>query len=545
MSYIKLNNVLGWCCFAAALLVYFLTLERSVSNWDSGEFIAAAYKLQVVHQPGAPLYLMLAKIFSLFAGSNREHVAFWMNISSATVSAASIMFLFWTITALAYKVISPRGTDLTTSNLITILGSGLTGAFAFTFSDSFWFSAVESEVYALSSLCTAVVFWALLKWDRRADEPGSDRWLVFLAYLMGLSIGVHLLNLLTIPAIALFYYLRRSPQINFKGILLSTLAGAGILIFIQYGIIQYTVKYAAYADLLFVNTIGLPFGSGIVVFSFLVIVCLTAGIAYTINAKKSQLYLAVLSFLLFMMLGGGLMGFICAGLVIAALEYGFRIREKRYVLNLALISTVFILFGFGSFAMIVIRADANPTLNNYHASDAFSLSGYVNREQYVKPPLFYGPYFDSKPVDVTTGEMIYRKGKDRYEAVGPEVKRVYDRNTLLPRLHSDDPNHAARYKAWLGLSESESPTFLDNLKFMFSHQISFMYLRYFAWNFIGRQNDVQGDGDHISGNWLSGIKPLDNVVLGGQYALPSGQLANKAFNKLSDIVLAHQQSGSV
>ena len=531
MEYNKINNLLGWLSFVIALTVYTLTLEPTTSFWDSGEFIASAYKLQVVHQPGAPIFLMLGKVFSLIAGSDSSRVAFWINMCSALASAATILFLFWTITALAKKVIGEKDKEPSKWSLISIMGSGLVGALAYTFSDSFWFSAVEAEVYALSSLCTAVVFWAILKWDQHADEPDSDRWLIFIAYVMGLSIGVHLLNLLAIPAIALVYYFRRAKEPTSSGTLLALMAGMFILAFIQYGIVQYTIKFAAYSDLFFVNTLGLGFGSGVAFFGLLIIVCLSSGILYSIHANKLNLMLSVGSFVLLMFLGGGISGLVVAAILLAGLEYILKIREKRRLLNMALISIVFIIFGYGSFAMIVIRAKADPTLNNSDASNAFSLLSYVNREQYGDRPLLYGQYFDSKPVDSKDGEIIYRKGKDKYENAGQKYERVYDRNTILPRMYSDDPQHVGFYRDWMGMAEDESPTFINNLGFLISYQTSFMYTRYFAWNFIGRQNDKQGHGDYTDGNWLSGIKFIDNMLLGGQFELPKSQLENKAYNR--------------
>jgi len=531
MNYNKINNLLGWFSFLTALIVYTLTLEPSASFWDSGEFIASAHKLQVVHQPGAPLFLMLGKVFSLLAGNDNSQVAFWINMCSAVASAATILFLFWTITALAKKVLWKNGENLSNWELITIMGSGLVGALAYTFSDSFWFSAVEAEVYALSSLCTATVFWAILKWDQHADEPYSDRWLIFIAYVMGLSIGVHLLNLLAIPAIALVYYFRRSKTRTSAGTLLALLVGVIILAFIQYGIVQYTIKYAAYSDLLFVNTLGLGFGTGVSFFIFLLIVSLVSGILYTINGSKTYLLIAVTAFVALMTIGGGISGLIVAAIILASLEYILNIREKRRVLNLALISIVFIIFGYGSFAMIVIRAKADPTLNNSDPENAFSLLSYVNREQYGDRPLLYGQFFDSKPIDNKQGDIIYRKGKEKYENAGQKFERVYDRNTLLPRMYSDDPQHVGFYRDWMGLKEDQSPTFLNNLGFLISYQTSFMYTRYFAWNFIGRQNDEQGHGDFIHGNWLSGISFFDNMLLGGQNDLPKSQLTNNAYNK--------------
>lgn len=531
MNYNRTNNLLGWLSFLTALAVYTMTLEPTSSFWDSGEFIASAYKLQVVHQPGAPLFLMISKVISLLSGGDTSKVAYWINMGSALASAATILFLFWTITALARKILAKPNTEVTRAEMITIMGSGLVGALAYTFSDSFWFSAVEAEVYALSSLCTAIVFWAILKWDYHADEPGADRWLVFIAYIMGLSIGVHLLNLLAIPAIALVYYFRRSEKTTTSGTLWALFAGIIILAFIQYGIVQYTIKFAAYADLFFVNTLGMGFGTGVGLFILLIIISLTTGILYSIKGEKSFLIASVASFVGLMTIGGGIMGLIVAGVILAGLEYFLKIREKRRVLNLALISIVFIIFGYGSFAMIVIRAKADPTLNNSDPDNAFSLLGYVNREQYGDRPLAYGQYFDSKPVDSKQGDIIYRKGADKYESAGQRYERIYDRNTIMPRMYSDDPNHVDVYRQWMKLGSTGSPTFLDNVGFLFSYQTGFMYARYFAWNFIGRQNDEQGHGNYTDGNWLSGIKFIDNLLLGGQYDLPKSQLENKGYNR--------------
>ena len=534
MNYQKINNILGWSAFLVAAIVYTLTLEPTASFWDCGEFISAAFKLQVVHQPGAPLFLMIGRIFSLLAGDDLSRVAYWVNMSSALASAATILFLFWTITALTKKIfLRSNGSNekLTPTQLIIIMGSGMVGALAYTFSDSFWFSAVEAEVYALSSLCTAIVFWAILKWDAHADEPHADKWLVFIAYVMGLSIGVHLLNLLAIPAIALVYYFRRAKIRTSGGTILALFTGIAILGFIQYGIVQYLIKFAAYADLFFVNSLGLGFGSGVTFFGILLVLTLTFGILYTINSKRSYLIIAVASFVALMTLGGGILGMLVAAILLAALEYLVKIREKRRILNLALISVVFIILGYGSYAMIVIRAKADPTLNNSDPDNAFALLSYVNREQYGDRPLLNGQYFDSKPIDSKQGDIIYRKGKDKYVQAGRKYERIYDRNTFMPRMYSDDAQHVGYYRDWMGLTETQSPTFIDNIGFLISYQTSFMYTRYFAWNFIGRQNDEQGHGDFTQGNWLTGIKFIDNMLLGGQYALPQSQLDNKAYNR--------------
>lgn len=489
MNYNKINNLFGWLCFIIATATYTMTAEPTASFWDCGEFIAAAYKLQIVHQPGAPLFLILQKIFSLLAGTDVTRVAYWMNIGSAVSSGATILFLFWTITALARKTLWKSGEELKPATLVTIIGSGLVGALAYTFSDTFWFSAVESEVYAMSSLCTAIVFWAILKWDHHADEQGADKWLVFIAYVMGLSIGVHLLNLLVIPAIALVYYFRRYKNPTAKGSILALLAGIVVLAVIQYGIIQYLVKFAAYFDLFFVNTLGMGFGSGVLVFVALLVGALTYGIIYSIKKVKPTL-------------------------------------------NLILISFAFILFGYSSYAMILVRAKANPALNNSDPDNAFAFLSYLNREQYGDRPLLYGQYFDSQPIDYKQGDNIYRKGAEKYEVAGKKFTTEYDRNTLLPRMYSDDPQHVGYYRDWMKLGETESPTFTDNLGFLFSYQTGFMYARYFLWNFAGRQNDDQGHGNYTSGNWISGIKPVDAMLLGPQDNLPPSITENEAHNTL-------------
>lgn len=488
MNYKKINNITGWLAFTIAAITYILTLEPSASYWDCGEFIAAAYKLQVVHQPGAPLFLMIGKIFSLLA-TNPSKVAYWVNISSALCSAATIMFLFWTITALGRKLYASDKKQADSTQTILIIGAGLVGALAYAFSDTFWFSAVEAEVYAMSSLFTAVVFWAILKWDAHADEPHADKWLLIIAYVMGLSIGIHLLNLLAIPAIAVLYYFRRASKVSTWGTIVALFTGIFILGFVQYGIIQYLIKFAASFDLLFVNSFGLGFGTGVLFFAVLVIGSLVWGILYSIKSNKAML-------------------------------------------NLALLSVVFLLFGYSSYTMIVVRAKANPTLNNSQPDNAFSFLGYLNREQYGDRPLMYGQYFDSKATGSEEGDNTYRKGDTKYEITGKKLSYTYDRNTLLPRMYSDDPNHISVYRDWMRMGAEESPTFATNMGFFGTYQVGFMYMRYFMWNFVGRQNDDQGIGDYVSGNWLSGIKPIDALHLGDQSTLPKTIAENKAYNRL-------------
>ncbi|MBE7176582.1 MAG: DUF2723 domain-containing protein [Mucilaginibacter polytrichastri] len=462
-SFTRFNTIFGWACFGVALVTYTLTLERTVSFWDCGEFIACAYRLQVAHQPGAPLFSMIGKVFSLLSFGDNTQVAFWVNMSSAIASAATILFLFWTITALAKKLVVKKGDEISSGQLIAIMAAGVIGALAYTFSDTFWFSAVEAEVYALSSLCTAIVFWGILKWEAHADDYRADKWLVFIAYVMGLSIGIHLLNLLVIPAIAVVYYFRRSKTVTSKGTIWALVVGCVALLFVQFGIIQYTVKGAAYFDLFFVNTLGMGFGSGVLVFLLLII-----------------------------------------GLIVWGIHYS--IRQHNYVLNIALICFAFILFGYSSFISLPIRAKADPNLNNTDVDNAFALNSYLNREQYPSAPLAYGQFFDSKVIAQDQGMTFYRKGKEKYEPSGTKQKYEYDRNTLLPRMFSSDQNHVQFYRDWMRLGEGQKPTFSTNLGFLFSWQINQMYTRYFLWNFAGRYNDMDGQNNQgLDGGWTAGF----------------------------------------
>ena len=493
MHYKKINNLLGWLCFAIASATYILTLEPSVSFWDCGEFISCAYRLQVSHQPGYPLFAMLGKAFSLLSFGNNAKVPYFTNLMSALASGATIMFLFWTITALAKKLLVKRGEETGRPQLYMIMAAGLVGALAFTYTDTFWFSAVETIVFALSSLCTAIVFWAILKWDANADENGADKWIVLIAYIVGLSIGIHLLNLLTIPALAMVYYFRRYNNITIKRGIIAFLISIVILALVQFGIRGYTVYFAAWADFFFVNTLGMGFGNGAAVFCLLLIALIAGGIWYSV-------------------------------------------RKKRPMLNLALVCIAFIYFGYSSFVYIPIRASANTDLNNSHPDNAFTLYSYLNRIQYGETPLLTGPYFDAKIVDEKEGGNIYQKGKNKYESAGKKLDYVYDHTSVLPRMWSteSDPYFAQNqqfYKQWLQLGEGQAPAFSDNLKWMFSWQIYQMYFRYFLWNFVGRYNQFDGQQSSVAvnGNWTSGIfdggKHLPKSITQGTdyaplYALP-------------------------
>jgi hypothetical protein len=488
MQYNKINNLLGWLCFIVASATYILTLEPSVSFWDCGEFISCAYRLQVSHQPGYPVFAMLGKVFSLLSLGDNTKVPYFTNMGSAIASGATVMFLFWTITAIAKKLLVGREKDFGQAQTRLIMSAGLVGALAFTYTDTFWFSAVETIVFALSSLCIAIIFWAILKWEAHADEPRADKWIIFIAYVIGLSIGIHLLNLLTIPALALVYYFRRHKNITVKSAFIAFLISVLILAFVQYGIRGYTVKFAALFDLFFVNSLGMGFGTGAIFFLLLLVGVLIFGIQYSI-------------------------------------------KKNMPTLNLAFLCVAFIYFGYGSFAYIPIRATANTNLNNSHPDNAFTMYGYLNRIQYGENPLFTGPYFDSKIVDQTEGSTIYRKGAKTYEVAGKRPDYIYDRTTILPRMYSTDGQDVQFYRDWLQLPEGQSPTFADNMRWMFSWQIYQMYGRYFLWNFVGRYNDQDGQNstEGYDGNWTSGIfdggKHLPNSVIHGTtytplYALP-------------------------
>ncbi|SDH67264.1 Protein of unknown function [Pedobacter terrae] len=488
MNYSRINTIGGWLCFIIAALTYILTLDQSVSFWDCGEFISSAFRMEVVHQPGAPIVSMIQRLFSALALGDKTKVAYFVNISSALASAGTILFLFWTITALAKKTVIKKGEEITNQKIIGIMGAGLVGALAYAFSDSFWFSAVEAEVYAMSSLCTAIVFWGILKWESQADEPKSDRWLLFVAYIMGISIGVHILNLLTIPALIFVYYFKKNPSPNWQSILKVFFVSIAVLAVVQFGIIQYVISFAASFDYFFVNTMGLSFGTGILFFAVLLIGSLVYGIRYSM------------------------------------------LKNKR-VLNLVMLFTVLLLFGYSSFALLIIRAQAKPNLNNYNVDNVFSFSRYVGRDQYGDRPLLYGENYNSEKIGIKETGKIIRKGDKQYEPAGTKSEYIFADKTLLPRMYSDKPEHINFYKNYMGFDDEHKPTLLDNLKYMFSFQTGQMYMRYFMWNFVGRQDNEDGQFGGKDGNWLSGIKPLDAIRLGNQKNLPPSIVENKAYNR--------------
>lgn len=475
MKFQKINNLTGWIVFSIALATYWLTMERTASYWDCGEFIAVSYKLEVPHPPGAPLFLLIGRLFSFLALGDVTQVAYWINFASVLASAFTILFLFWSIVLFGKKLLKiPTSETVSDANTWLLMGAGLVGSLAYTFSDSFWFSAVEAEVYAMSSFFTAWVVWAMLKWDVIEDEAKENRWLILIFYMMGLSIGVHLLNLVTIPALSLIYYFKKYKPTAW-GISI-TLATSLVLIFlINEIIIPGLPSFAGGIEIYFVNSLGMPFNSGIVFFALSLLSLLVYGIYYTHQKVKP-------------------------------------------LLNTFLLAFAFILIGYSCYTLVVVRANYNPPINENDPSDPISFVSYLKREQYGSRPLLKGQYYDAEPVDIVEGDPIYKKGKDRYELVDRKSSYKYDpkRTTILPRIWVSDAKK--EYQEILGLGENEKPKFSDNLRFLFSHQIGWMYMRYFMWNFAGRESDIQG------ANWL---RPSDWFA-----AIPQALQENKGRNNL-------------
>jgi hypothetical protein len=495
----KWNNITGWACFIIAAIVYLLTIEPTVSFWDCGEFIACAFKLEVGHPPGAPLFLMLAKIFSLIA-PDKTKVAMAINAMSAIASAFTILFLFWTITHLARKLVMGDN-NFSISKMLAILGAGLVGALAFTFSDTFWFSAVEAEVYATSSLFTAVVFWAILKWEDSAHEPYANRWLIFIAYLMGLSIGIHLLNLLTIPSIVLvFYFKRYKPTI--KGFFIATIVSFIILGVVQFAVISGVLKLAEIFELRFVNTLGLPYHSGIIFYTLLLVSFLVGGIWFTHHKGK-------------------------------------------VVANTVFLAVTMIILGYGSYAMVVIRSSANPPIDENSPDNVFAVLSYLNREQYGDTPLFLGQYYNAPVSETHPGKATYIKKDGKYLITDRQEKYEYDSRftTFFPRMYSSNSDHIKVYQQWGNIKGKPMtvkrngaqvvdycPTFGENMSYFLTYQMGYMYFRYFLWNFSGRQNGLEGNGGILCGNWCSGIPMIDNYIFGPQNKLPTYLKKDKGHN---------------
>jgi len=502
-KYTLYNNVFGWVVFIVSAIVYLMTIEPTVSFWDCGEFITTSYKFEVGHPPGAPLFMIVGRFFTLFGGP--DDAARLVNAMSALASAFTIMFLFWTITHLARKLVT-NTENISMGQTIAIISSGVVGSLAYTFSDTFWFSAVEGEVYATSSFLTALVFWAILKWENVADEPNANRWLIFIAYIVGLSIGVHLLNLLAIPAIVFVYYFKKY-DVTRNGIILASVLSLVILGFIMYGIIPGVVTIGSWFELLFVNSFGLPFHSGLFFYMAAIIAAVVYGIWYT--AKKQMV-----------------------------------------IWNTIIVGVTVVLIGYSSFALIIIRSAAQPPMDQNSPNNAFSLLSYLNREQYGDRPLLHGHFYGS-PLDpqnrYSEGRAIYTPIGDKYVATNHRVIPNYDPkfDMLFPRMWSTmESFHAEDYQEWGKVKgtriqtkneqgENEviiKPTFAENMRFFIRYHVNHMYWRYFMWNFVGRQNDIQSHGSVIHGNWISGIKFIDNAMLGNQDQLPASLAGNKAKN---------------
>ena len=538
-KYRFINNITGWAIFTIAAFTYLMTLEPTASLWDCGEFIASAFKLEVGHPPGNPVFMVMARFFTLFAGGDTSKVAVMVNAMSALASAFTILFLFWTITHLARKIIIKLESDFSTSRIIAIMAAGMVGALGYTFSDSFWFSAVEGEVYASSSLFTAVVFWAMLKWEDVADEEYANRWIILIAFLMGLSIGVHLLNLLALPAIILVYYFRKF-EFTWKGFMISLGISVLILSLLLFGILPGVVKISSRLDMFFVNQIGLPANSGMIFHFILLIVFFFLAVRSTFSSSDNVRN-KVLSCCAILLTGAWIIsGSAFLNLTVMAAIGGFIwyiAGKSRVVLNTVLTAVMVIMIGYSSNAIIVIRSSANTPLNENQPENPFSLLYFLNREQYGQRPLFRGPYFNAPVTDYSKGKPKYVYENGKYIVSAYNLERDYDPRfiTLFPRMWSDQSEHEPIYQEWGKIKgtaisvtnqsgEKEvirKPKFSENLRFMFTYQYGYMYFRYFMWNFAGKQNDTQGTGGAVNGNWITGIKFLDEPRT-GTYDLPSG-----------------------
>ncbi len=571
-QYRLVDNALGWLAFLIAAVVYCSTIEPTASFWDCPEFISTGYKLEIGHPPGAPFFMLTANLFSHFA-SDPSQVAKMVNIMSALLSATTILFLFWTITHLTRKLIVKDWSALTTGKLIAIEASGMVGALIYTFSDTFWFSAVEGEVYAYSSAFTAIVFWLILKWEDHADEPHSDRWLVLIAYMTGLSIGVHLLNLLCIPAIVLVWSYRRFPNIELKGSLIALAVSCVIVAAVLYGVVPGIITVGGWFELLFVNVLGCPFNTGEIIYIFLLVGTVIWAIYETYNEgnerRQNVAFTLSVAMLGIPFYGVGwtsvLTGIIALAILWWVLNYKRTVEKKKIALvsarlkNTTLLCLLMLMIGYSSYALIVIRSAANPPMDQNSPEDIFTLGNYLSRDQYGDRPLFFGQAYTSQVAleerggmcipSMKKGAPIYSRKekssqdeKDSYFVVNTKDRYIYAQNMLFPRMHSSD--HAKAYEDWMGgISGTEVPydrcgepmmvkipTQWENLRFFLSYQCNFMYWRYFMWNFAGRQNDVQGHGELEKGNWITGFDFIDNMRLGDQSKLPDDLKNNKGHN---------------
>ena len=562
------DNCLGWLTFLIAAFVYCSTIEPTASFWDCPEFITTGYKLEVGHPPGAPFFMLTANLFSQFANDPTQ-VARMVNMMSALLSATCILFLFWSITHLTRRLIVGRKEEMNISRLIAIEASGLVGALIYTFSDTFWFSAVEGEVYAYSSAFTAVVFWLILKWEDQAEKPHSDRWLVLIAYMTGLSIGVHLLNLLCIPAIVLVYYYKKNPEADLKGSLMALAVSGLIVAGVLYGVVPGIITIGGWFELFFVNTLGMPFNTGVFVYIVLLVGIVTWAIyeTYTQKSKKREniAFLLSVGMLGIPFYGYGWSAAVIGFIALAALWFVLKIKRNGIELvtsrfkNTTLLCLLMLMIGYSTYAVIVIRSSANPPMDQNSPEDIFTLGSYLSRDQYGDRPLLYGEAYTSQVALTVDGNMcrpVMKKGApiyqrvekhspdepDRYFVVRTRDKYVYAQNMLFPRMHSSD--HAKNYESWMGGVEGHTvqydrcgeiidvkmPTMMENIRFFLSYQCNFMYWRYFMWNFAGRQNDLQGNGELEHGNWITGIPFIDNAMLGDQSLLPDELKENKGHN---------------
>ena len=563
-----IDTLMGWIAFAIAAFVYCSTIEPTASFWDCPEFITTAFKLEVGHPPGAPFFMLTGNLFSQFTDDPAK-VAMMVNIMSALLSAACIMFLFWSISHLTRKLVGENGQIKTWGQGLTVELAAMTGAMAYTFSDTFWYSAVEGEVYAYSSLFTAVVFWLILKWEDNADKPGADRWLILIAYLTGLSIGVHLLNLLCLPALVLVWYYKRNTNPNVKGSLMALLGSFVLVAVVLYGIVPGIVKVGGWFELLFVNKLDQPFNTGLIMY-LLVLVATVLWAIWESTRQKSRLkmnlsFIASIGMLGIPFYGHGVssvvIGVVAMVLLYFVLNYakdGVHWVSAR-LMNTTLLCLLMIMIGYSSYAVIVIRSEANPPMDQNSPEDVFTLGSYLARDQYGDSPLLYGqPYSAPVKMEVkgqyyvpayTEGAPQYQRVEkktedepDRYEIIDYKKKYIYAYNMLFPRMHSD--RHKNNYEEWMGGIEGKNvtidhlgerktikvPTMWENLCFFYSYQVNFMYWRYFMWNFAGRQNDIQGHGEYEHGNWITGISFLDNMRLGDQSKLPTELRENKGRN---------------
>lgn len=566
-QYKLVNNLLGWLTFAIAAFTYCMTVEPTASFWDCPEFITTAYKLEVGHPPGAPFFMLTANFFTQFTNDPAQ-VAFCVNIMSALLSALCILFLFWTITHLTRMILTDGKNEVNLAQTIVIMGSGLAGALAYTWSDTFWYSAVEGEVYAYSSMFTALVFWLILKWEEHADEPHSDRWIILIFYLTGLSIGVHLLNLLCLPAIALVYYYKRNPQANLKGSLVALAISMLLVAAVLYGVVPGVVKVGGWFEWFMVNTLGLPFNTGMILYILLLIGVVLSAIWSTTRHNRSLttlLYGLSVALLGIPFMGHGFTSFIIALVVLVALAIVLRLKDKegnyllrKRFLNTSLLCMLVLMIGYSSYAVIVIRSTQNTPMDQNSPEDIFTLGSYMGREQYGNYPLLKGEAFCSQEQAYMAGAIKYehsmrtqRKEKaspdeaDQYEEIEETsgVKYPGGLTMLFPRMWS--AGHTAQYQQWMGDITMNNVTFstpegyevpgqmpsqLDNLKFFLSYQVNFMYWRYFMWNFAGRQNDLQGLGELEHGNWITGFPFIDNALYGDQSLLPDTLKNNKGHN---------------